>query len=58
MDEGGRISIKIATFPELMGNDVEFQKLMATTAVEEEEEKAEDLVNEDETEKARGKRYG
>lgn len=30
---------KVATFPELMDTDAEFQKLMATTAVEEDEEK-------------------
>lgn len=40
---------KVATFPELMSNDAEFQKLMATTAVEEQKE-GEDEVNEDEIE--------
>jgi ABC-type multidrug transport system fused ATPase/permease subunit len=38
---------KIATFPELMGNDDEFQKLMATTAVE---EKDDEKFHEEDTE--------
>ncbi|KAK5164037.1 ATP-binding cassette transporter yor1 [Saxophila tyrrhenica] len=33
---------KVATFPELMGHDPEFQQLMATTAVEEKKEEQED----------------
>lgn len=40
---------KIATFPDLMENDAEFQKLMETTAQEEKHED-EELVNEDEVE--------
>ncbi|SMR55073.1 unnamed protein product [Zymoseptoria tritici ST99CH_1E4] len=40
---------KIATFPELMANDAEFQKLMETTASEEKKED-EAEVNEDEVE--------
>ncbi|KXT18138.1 hypothetical protein AC579_7720 [Pseudocercospora musae] len=44
----GRIH-KIATFPDLMANDFEFQKLMETTATEEKKEE-EDHVNEDEIE--------
>ena len=44
----GRIH-KIATFPELMEKDEEFQKLMATTAIAEEKEEK-DEVNEDEEE--------
>ncbi|WPH03689.1 oligomycin resistance atp-dependent permease yor1 [Acrodontium crateriforme] len=40
---------KVATFPELMANDTEFQKLMETTAVEEKHEEPGE-VNEDEVE--------
>lgn len=44
---------KIATFPELMSNDDEFQRLMATTAVG--ESKEEETFEEDETEKEKKK---
>lgn len=40
---------KVATFPELMNNDTEFQHLMSTTAVEEQHEK-EEHTNDDEIE--------
>jgi ATP-binding cassette subfamily C (CFTR/MRP) protein 1 len=60
MDEG-RIR-KIDTFDNLMANDAEFQKLMATTAVEEEEKKdvveVTDEIEEEKKDATRGKSKG
>ncbi|CAK3849796.1 ABC transporter [Lecanosticta acicola] len=57
MKEGG--IHKVATFPELMANDSEFQELMKTTATEEhqeEEEHANDDEREEEKKQARKKK--